>query len=157
MARKRKLIPQMSGTRRIDLDHIQGTSDTTTNLVDLQTVEKRTQSDNFEKVNPPIKKPSTAGFIKWSEISFTTKVVVWIAPILLALGWYASQLSFKVETNQSDIRGIKGKVEQIVEHSIKNSVRIDNLEKTTNHPRMDFQSPDSKTSKSPIKPAQQKP
>lgn len=157
MARKRKLIPQMGGTRRIDLDHIQGTSDTTTNPVDLQAEGKRAQPDNFEKVNPPIRKPSTAGFIKCREISFTTKVVLWIAPILLALGWYASQLSFKVETNQSDIKGIKGKVEQIVEHSIKNSVRIDSLEKTVNHPRMDFQNSESKTSKNPINGAQQNP
>lgn len=150
MARKRKQIPQMAGTRRIDLDHIQGTSDTTTNTIDLQAEDKEVQSDNFEKVVPSIKKPSTSSFIKWSEVSFTTKVVLWIAPILLALGWYTSQLYFKVETNQSDIKGIKGKVEQIVEHSIKNSARIDSLEKTANHPRMDFQNSKNKNPKKPI-------
>lgn len=157
MARKKPLIPQMGGTRRIDLDHIQGTSGTTTNQVDLQTEGKRAQSDNFEKVNPPIRKPSASGFIKWSEISFTTKVVLWIAPILLISSWYASQLFSKVETNQSDIKGIKGKVEQIVEHSIKNSVRIDSLEKTVNTPRMDIQNHENKISQTPVKAEQQKP
>lgn len=157
MARKSKQIPQMAGTRRIDLDHIQGTSDTTTNPVDLQVEGKKIQSDNFEKVDPPIKKASTSSFIEWSEVSFTTKVVLWLAPILLGLGWYASLLYFKVETNQSDIKGIKGKVEQIVEHSIKNSVRIDSLEKTLNNPRMDFQNHENKTFKNPVNAEQQKP
>jgi hypothetical protein len=157
MARKRKQIPQMTGTQRIDLDHIQGTSDTTTNPADIQTEDKRIQSDNFEKVGPSPRKSSTSGFIKWSEISLTIKVVIWIMPVLLPLVWYASQLVFKVETNQSDIKGIKGKVEQIVEHSIKNSARIDNLEKMANHPRINFQNSESKTTKDQITPKQQKP
>lgn len=116
--------------KQVDLD-FQETSDTGT---ERASASKRDEYDDFVKVPPPFKGDDQNGAITWSDLSYTWRVITVVAGIFLTVGvpsiWFASKMDSKVGNIENEVSEIKQTTKNLTETSIKNSSKIEVIEKS---------------------------
>ena len=132
MAKQRRYNPQYNKRKQLNLEEVSDTSETLDNKFSYGSSRK----DAYEKVDevpPPFEGERSQKFITWSDISLTYRIIAIACGIILTVVvpsiWFASGLNTKVTNLKEDVTEIKQATKNIVETSIKNTNRLNHIEK----------------------------
>lgn len=132
MAKQRRYSPQYHKRRKLNLDEVSDTSET----LDDKSGYRLSRKDTYDKIDeapPPFEGEGSHRFITWSDISLTYRILavacVVIVTVVAPSVWFASGLNKEVTNLKEDVIYIKQTSKNIVETSIKNTNRLDYIEK----------------------------
>lgn len=129
MVKHKKRFIARPRQKLIDLDR-QDTSET--GNVDSGSSKRSDGDPEYVKV-PLFKGDSGDRAITWGDLSYTWKVTVLICSLFAAIGiptiYFASDIVIRVGNIENDVREIKQITKNLTETTIKNSSKIENLEK----------------------------
>jgi hypothetical protein len=113
----------------INLDRVQDTSDT---MRSTTREEVSTNHSQTESVLPPFRGDQTDSiYITWPVITLIwkfIKIIGLVIGIVAPVIWYASRLVNNVDNLQQDVKEVKDRTQTLIESSIKQDVKLDNLE-----------------------------
>ena len=133
MAKKRRSYTSRYLKKQYDLDSVADTSETGSERT--TTGSKRgDEYDEYVKIPPPFKGEKSSRPITWSELSYIYKVIAVLVSLFLTIGvpsiWFASKMDTNVKNIENDVREVKQTTRNLVETTIKNTSKIDNVEKS---------------------------
>lgn len=132
MAKKIRYNPQHNKKRKLNLDEILDTSETLDSKFGYRSSKKDTY-EKFDEAPPPFEGERSQRFITWSDISLTYRIIAiacgFIVTVVVPSIWFASGLNTKVTNLKEDVTEIKQATKNIVETSIKNTNRLNHIEK----------------------------
>ena len=138
MARKRHKFPSRPPRKQYNLDGISDTSETSASE-SSEPNKTQNEYDEFYKVPPPFKGKEGEGSkpITWNDLKFSSKIFAIIfaffVMIVIPSVWYASRVETNINTIQSDILEIKKTTKELTKTTIKNTDRLDHIEKSVHY------------------------
>lgn len=164
MGRRRGRPPQPPPrARRVDLTHVADTSATTEGPLSIKERRKE-RNEAYEEIDLPFKSSEHKDkAITWGELSRIWKIggaiALFFITVVIPVVWFASSLNTNVGTLQSDVKEIKATTAELISNSVKNSQRLDGMEKSISEISRNSSSSNSRAPRvnapnKPIKPTQ---
>ncbi len=136
MARKRRRFPSKPLKKRYNFDDISETSDTNVSEA-TDSSNKQNEYAEYYKVPPPFKGNGGSRPITWDDVKLSSKIFgaifLFLVTIVIPSVWYASRVETNIKVIKSDVREIKVLTNELTKATIKNTDRIDHVEKTMSY------------------------